>query len=309
MNSLVVKDFDLALSVKSGQLFAYDELGPHEFSIANGGKAFWVKQELKNRNRRNSELLFDGIGKNDLLAFFDLNHDIGGLHRRLAVHKTLLPFLERYRGLRLIRQDPRQAALTFVLSSNNNQKRIKKMLDGLRQRFGQELVVPIDDSRIKHKKNIRNRTIPRKSFPSRGRITCTADLDGLNFGYRCSYLVQTDWMLTPQFLKKVSSLQYPDARAFLQTLPGVGPKVADCILTYSTLRDGRAFPVDVWVKRALKAWYGKDFKRKHFTDKNIQEFARKTFGDDAAYAQQYLFLAAQELLRSQFRTSKSTQSR
>ncbi len=274
MGSLAAPDFDLGLTVKAGMLFAYDEICPNEFIICDGEKTFYVKQE-------GSTLFFEGIAERGLRGFFDLDTDIDGLHARLKTEKPLAPVLREYKGLRLVRQDPRQAILTFIMSSNNNQRRIKRMMDAFRERHGERTVVGGHAA---------------FALPPRGAVTHPGHLDGLKYGYRAEYLVETERRLNTGFLNKLERMDDDGARELLLTLPGVGPKVADCILAYSTLARGEAFPADVWVKRALKRWYASSFRKKPLTDKHIREFAKKRFGDDAAYAQHYLFLAAQEKL-------------
>lgn len=255
MNTLHIKNFDLAATVRSGHLFHYDELQRGEFRIMNGAKSFVVRQE-------GNILRFAGTDERSLRAFFDLNQDVNALHHRLRQDKVLRPLLTHYKGIRLVRQDTRQALVAFILSSNNNQQRIKGMVD-------------------------RHRTSPLHS---------AAEYTRIGFGYRAAWLATTEQQLTPRFLAKLRTLDYDDAKALLQTLPGVGPKVADCVLAYSELARGAAFPADVWVKKALQEWYSSSFTNTPLTDKNIRAFAKKKFGNDAAYAQHYLFLAAQEKL-------------
>ena len=256
MGHLNVKDFDLAATVRSGHLFAYDDLGKGKFRVINGNKSFVVEQ-------KKSLLRYSGITEKELLFFFDLDLDVAALQRRLGKDRALRPLLVRYKEIRLVRQDVRQAILTFILSSNNNQKRIKGMVD-------------------------RHRACVARSEMEYVR---------LGFGYRAPWIAAAEARLSPSFLATLRSLDYDDAKSLLLSLPGVGPKVADCVLAYSELARGEAFPADVWVKRALKRWYPSYFRDKPLTDKNIRLFAQKKFGDDAAYAQHYLFLAAQELLR------------
>lgn len=259
MPSLAVTDFDLAATVKSGHLFHYDDFGGGVFRIENGERTFIVSQE----SGRSGQVRFAGIDEEGVKAFFDLDLDVDGLHARLGKEKALRPFLEKYGGIRLVRQDARQAITAFILSANNNQKRIKKMVDAHR----------------------------------RAADRTAAEYGRLGFGYRAPFLAETERLLTPAFLQRLREAGHDEARELLIALPGVGPKVADCVLAYSELASGEAFPADVWVKRALTTWYPSAFKGKAFTDKNIQAWARKRFGTDAAYAQHYLFLAAQELLR------------
>lgn len=256
MNKLVVQYFDLALTLKSGQLFTYKEQN-NTFIVQDGNVTFSISQQGDN-------LTFSGTTKEHVRELFDLDLNVEELHSSLSSHKQLIPYFRMYKGLRLIRQNLRQAILTFILSSNNNQKRIKKMVEHLQE----------------HHQGI---------FYEEGKLNSLLLKNG-NFGYREKYVIQADKMLTKDFLEKIEFATPNQRRELLQTIPGVGPKVADCIMTYSTLRTNNEFPADVWVKRAITKWY--NFK-KPLTDKNIQEWAKKKFKHNAAYAQQYLFLAAQ----------------
>lgn len=268
--SIRVKDFDLARTVRSGQLFAYEELGDGRFLIVDGATAFTVRQV-------ETSLSFAGTSPEHLVSFFDLAFVHAKFCERLR-RDPVVEHIERSPPLRLVRQDVRQAILTFILTSNNNQKRIKGMVDRLRAAHGR--VIPHPDGSS------------ARAFPLRGAVT-EEQLVRLGFGYRAAFYCATDGLVDDAFLRTLKSVPYREAKALLMTLPGVGPKVADCILAYSALARGEAFPADVWVKRAVKRWYA---FRKPLTHKNIEAFAIKRFGTDAAYAQHYLFLAAQKEL-------------
>lgn len=241
-------DFDLVATVTSGHLFTYWP-ARGGFRIRNGTEEFFVKQD-------GAALCFTDTTEDRLRHFFDLDKDIDALHHRLKGDHVLKPQLETYKGIRLVRQDLRQAILTFICSSNNNQQRIKSMVDHL-------------CTSQKHTEE---------------------SLRAAGFGYRARFISEAQELLSHSFLDALAALSYQEAKERLVALPGVGSKVADCILAYSELAHGEAFPADVWVRRALTHWYR---FRAPLTDRNISSWARR-FGNDAAYAQHYLFLAAQE---------------
>lgn len=247
---MYISDFNLELTLRSGQLFTYREI-PAGFVVQDGSVQFEISQQGK-------RLFFSGTSEQHIRDLFDLDHNPASL--KPLADKRLRGLMTQFTGLRLIRQDVRQAIITFILSSNNNQKRIKGMIDCIRN---------------------------EGPFPA---IITEELLAPARCGYRTKYLVEASRLLTPSFLKNLENASYEDARASLMTLPGVGPKVADCILVYSRLRKDEAFPADVWVKRALAAWY--DINP---TDINVRNFAA-AFGKQAAYVQQYLFLGAQAML-------------
>lgn len=262
MPSLSIDDFDLASTVQSGHLFTHSPTATGAFRIRDGERTFTVAQQ----GRR---IVFSGITETRLRAFFDLDLDVKALHERLRDDRVLAPLLDAYRGVRLVRQDIRQAIVTFILSSNNNQKRIKRMIDHL------------------------------LSCPEPFAIHDEALLRRAMFGYRAAFLAQATRAVNEEFLTTLRGTSYMEAKALLQTLPGVGPKVADCILAYSALAHGEAFPADVWVRRALTRWYR---YRKPFSERHLLPWVARRFGSDAAYAGHYLFLAAQESMRKSQQT-------
>lgn len=254
--------FDLAATVESGHLFAY-EMTRDGYRITNGDHTFVVQQPAPGL------LAYTGASREDIVRFFDLDKHLDGLHERLAKDRVLKPLLTRYRGVRLVRQELRQAVATFILSSNNNQPRIKRMVAHL---------LSLKEPYANHDE---------------------AALREAMFGYRADYLAAASRLLTDEYLARLRDAPYDEGKHLLCTLPGVGPKVADCILAYSELARGEAFPADVWVRRALRRWY---HFRKPLTDKNITAWARRRFGGDGAYAQHYLFLAAQATMRKSQQT-------
>lgn len=254
-------NFNLTKTITSGHIFAYDVLDDNAFIVLHK-KPFYIRQT-------GNVLEYEGINKKELEMFFDLRRDLSFVNE--------YPDLESHKDIRLVRQDTRQAILTFIMSANNNQKRIKKMMDAFRVSFGEKQV------------------IARKevfTLPEQGTYSIE-DLQKIGFGYRAKSVFLTDDLLTPEFIEKLQAAPYEKQRAMLMALPGVGPKVADCILAYSELSSPYAFPVDVWVGRAVKRRYARNFSQKTLSYKNIQEFSRTKFGEDASYLQHYFFLEEQ----------------
>lgn len=178
-------------------------------------------------------------------------------------------------GIRLLRQDFYETLFSFLISQNNNIPRIKKIIDSLSMNFG----IPLENGRY--------------GFPG---ITALADatLESINTcrgGYRCRYISDTAKRLRdlPTFRDDIYKLQPEKAREVLMSLPGVGPKVADCVLLYSGI-DRTAFPIDRWVKRVMETLYFK----KETDEKSIRQFSREYFGELSGIAQQYLFYYARE---------------
>ncbi len=167
-------------------------------------------------------------------------------------------------GLRLTKSDAWETTASFIASQNNNIPRIKKIVAGLHANGG--FLQPEE--------------------------ILAANLAPLKMGYREKYLKATAEMIARNgfSLEKLARLPTAEARLQLLQLPGVGPKVADCIMLYG-LGKTDAFPLDVWVARAMKERYGVE-------SKGAQAFAERKWGSLAGYAQQLLFERARTTTES-----------
>jgi N-glycosylase/DNA lyase len=183
--------------------------------------------------------------------------------------------MRRYPGLRLIRQDPWECLMSYVCSSASNIPKIQKNIELMSQCFG---------------KKQRYQDHIFYTFPEIGDIHCKKTLKTCSVGYRDRYLHEINNIVDRNFFTRLRKRSYHDAKDVLMELPGVGPKVADCVCLFS-LDHLDAFPVDVWVKRIMTELYGKEMRKSYaaINEKNIMLFARDHFGDYAGYAQQYLF--------------------
>lgn len=180
-------------------------------------------------------------------------------------------------GMRILRQDPWETLISFIVSANNNIVRIKRCVESLCSTFGE----PIEGAR------------GRCAFPTPDTLANASSrcLQRLcNLGYRHAYVRETarEFARHPTLLSHIGSLPCPEARKELMTLPGVGPKVADCVLLYSMGRY-EAFPVDTWIRKAMQRFY---FNGEPVRDSALRTFAANRFGPFAGYAQLYLFHSA-----------------
>lgn len=195
--------------------------------------------------------------------------DLTPVYRLLAADERLSSSLDAYRGLRLLRQDPWEATAGFIISANNNIKRIQWIWTRVAQHYTGE-----------------------GRFPSAGAIarSSAADLRRLGLGYRADYLYRTAKRVADDpagFSALGADPDYARAKERLQEFEGVGPKVADCILLYGFHRL-EGFPVDVWIERVMKKLY---FRNRKTPAAKIHRFAAKHWGAYAGYVQQYLFHA------------------
>jgi N-glycosylase/DNA lyase len=190
------------------------------------------------------------------------------------------------RGLRVLRQDPWECLASFILSSTKQIVQIRQIVTLLCERFGDPLIRAADRPKgASH--SMENHLF--YSFPTAERLASVieADLRSCKMGFRAPHLLAAARRIAEgKFnLERLRHLPLAEARGELMTLRGVGGKIADCVLLFAYGFDG-AFPVDVWVERALRELY---FPRRRVGDKRLRHFAATHFGPHAGYAQQYLF--------------------
>jgi len=195
------------------------------------------------------------------------------------------------RGLRVLRQEPWECLASFILSSTKQIVQIRQIVSLLCERFGE----PVCSGGLRPSQLLTNGEISAvtdrryNAFPAPQRIAAAteAELRACKMGFRAPNLLAAARQIAEDKfdLEKIRGLNYPEARAELMRLKGVGGKIADCVLLFACGFDS-AFPVDVWVERALQRLY---FPRRRATEKRLRRFAATHFGPHAGYAQQYLF--------------------
>ena len=176
----------------------------------------------------------------------------------------------RREGLRILRQPLDETLLTFLCSSTKRITQIKIICETLANKYGE---VVIDQYRA----------LP--TWDKLHKISETA-LRACKVGYRARFIKETAHLLAgqPNYLSKIEMLSFHEARRALIALPGVGEKIADCVLLFGAGRL-EAFPVDVWMLRAMARQYGLE----GWNPKQVTQFGRAHFGPYAGLAQQYLF--------------------
>jgi N-glycosylase/DNA lyase len=199
-----------------------------------------------------------------------------------------------------LRQDPWECLASFILSSTKQIVQIRQIVAHLCERFGEPLALgaPASCRRVAPRNmKLADRDAgapsqaqsPFHAFPTPQRLAAASEseLRACKMGFRApSLLAAARRIADGSFdLERVRSLDYDAARAELMKLRGVGGKIADCVLLFAYGFDG-AFPVDVWIERALQELY---FPRRRASEKRLRKFAATHFGPHAGYAQQYLF--------------------
>ena len=262
MQWLEARDFNLHDTLNSGQLFRYIDFGDH-YLIHAGNRLFRIWQ-------KGSRIFFDGVGEKFISHFFRLDDDLEGIYRQIEKDPFIGKAIELYRGLRLIRQDPWECLVSFLCSSAKNIPHIKCIVEHLCRHYGPAISLG---------------NYHGYGFPSPERISEGRDLGRIKAGFRARYLLEVSRRVKSMDLRALGKLEYRDVKKELMALPGVGEKIADCVLLYS-LDFTEAFPVDTWVKKAMRTGYHGGEK---LSDRKIREFVQGYFGRYAGYAQQYLY--------------------
>lgn len=271
-----VKDFNLSATIESGQVFGFSgKEGIYSGAIC--GNDVTISETADGLE------IVGGISETAVRHYFDLERDLEPIYDWLDEDERLCirtrahgcAPLQSLKGLRLIRQDSWEALACFIISSNNNVKRIQgiwKNLSGLNNR------------------HIRSGARPcAAAFPSASDIARCHErkLRELGLGYRAPFLQRTAQFVStnPQTLDCIHEAPYEEAKARVLAFPGIGEKVADCVLLYG-FQKYEAFPVDVWIARIMQKLY---FKGRRADEKKVRNLGRKKWGPMAGYVQQYLF--------------------
>ena len=252
-----VRDLDLEQTLDCGQSFRWTKQDDGSFSGVAFGKYVNISLDGTDMVIKNAAPEDEKIWR----EYFDLELDYGKIREDI---KKLHPVLEeaaRYApGIRILRQEPYEALCTFIISQNNNIKRIKGIVARLCESFGDE----IDEGVY--------------TFPNAERLAelTPDDLAPLRAGFRNRYIIDSAKKVASGEvdLELCKTADYEAARAELMKITGVGVKVADCTLLFGMHRV-EAFPVDVWMKRAM--------------EKLFPGMSANDFGEYAGIAQQYIF--------------------
>ena len=263
-------------------IYSKDEFCPKH--ILECGQIFSYKNDGKNYIVYSNEYMAKIIENNDnieiitpntdyFVNFFDLSTDYNEIKNKLL---NKYPYLKNAinfgSGIRILKQDIFETIIGFIVSANNNIKRIQKILFAIREKYGKNMGEYFAFPTLHQLKN-----------------ATEEDFKNLGAGYRAKYLYEVVRQLEKVDINNLTKLSTKQLNDFLLTLMGVGQKVADCILLFAFARCD-VFPVDTWIEKVYCTYFNEEHDRK-----KIRESLLKTFGNDAGYAQQYLFYSQREL--------------
>lgn len=267
------KSFEPVHIFECGQCFRWnkEEDGSYTGVIKNG---------VINVKKIGNDVEFTGVCDENIKQiceeYFNLQTNYEAIKEKLSnIDIYLKNSIEYGNGIRILKQDLWETLLSFIISANNNIPRIKTIIERIAKKYG---------NRIEYR-NKMYYTFPTPEMLQNASID---DFRGLGLGFRDVRIYETvQRTLKGEIdLEKLKQEENTEVlRKKLLEIPGVGPKVADCVMLFALNRFD-VFPVDVWVKRVISELY---FNKKEQTPNVIHEFAEKQYGNLAGLAQQYLF--------------------
>lgn len=271
------ENFNLKHIFECGQCFRWNVREDDTYLGVVGENVICAKQKGK-------DIFFTSWGKDNLESFikeyFDFDTDYTKVKQILSkVDKPMKEALNYGEGIRILNQDLWETLISFIISANNNIPRIKGIIERLAKEYGKKMV---------WKEEVFY-TIPTPEELAKASVK---DLRNLGLGFRDKRIYET----TLKVLNKQVDLEQlkqeentSKIREELLKLPGVGPKVADCILLFSSLKRYEVFPIDVWVRRVINDLYIQNPNEEKVNKKEIEKLAKQKYGNLAGLAQQYLF--------------------
>jgi len=277
----------------------YTDVHPFDFKkIADGGQAFrWNLQDdgtyvgvvgnyVFEIDQRDNELIIDSSGSGEEIPFLeeymDLKRDYSEIEKKMLEFEELIPVVTFSSGYRILFQNPWETTISFIISANNHIRNIKRTIENICRSYGNPI-------------NFKGETY--YTFPSPDVLARISEEELMltKCGYRARFIIETAKIIADgkfdlyNFYEKSAG----EIRTHLVTLPGVGRKVADCIMLYS-MRKFDAFPIDVWIQRVMQHMY---FEGKKVSLGKLQKFAEDRFGEIAGFVQQYLYFYSRNCLK------------
>lgn len=267
-----VYPFNLEIVLDGGQSFLWSRQKDESYIGVIGSHVLKVRQQ-------DGCLIFDFFPEDKNITahiqdYFDLDRDYNSIEEWLFQYDELIPAVKYCSGNRILHQDPWETTVCFITSANNSIPNIKRTIDRICEFYGEPL-------------EFEGKTY--YTFPSPEVLAAVPEeeLRKTRCGFRAKYIAKTAKMVAGGEVDLYNLYKLPtqQAREQLMSFPGVGRKVADCILLFS-MRKYDSFPIDVWIKRVLEHLY---FKGQNMPLNKLQEFTAQRFGSMKGFAQQYLF--------------------
>jgi N-glycosylase/DNA lyase len=262
-------------SINSGQVFLWKKNGNYWYGI-NGQDILKISNSGSIRSYQNIKI-----------DFFRKRDNIEKIIKSISKDSITKKAVKQYAGLRILEQDPFQCLISFIISSNSNIQKIKSSLEKMSKKFG--VKVKFDNQEF-------------FLFPKPKKLANASinEIKSCGVGYRARFIKEAAnrtvlEKINFEYLKKSN---YQNAKDEICLIPGVGNKVADCVLLFS-LNKLESFPLDRWMIRILEKYYSDEFQleTKTITEKQygiLHEKIVNHFGPYAGYSQQFLFKMERE---------------
>lgn len=280
-------DFDIETTLLGGQAFRWEKEVAEEVTSFSGIVNGQIIQVESNQKHQNKIRLSAACNlKKEISEYFDLQRDyataIGTLSRDTELTLFIGSLFGPDRYPRILRQPWFETLIGFIVSANNNLPRIRKTIKVISRTYGERVKSEFGSG---------------FAFPTPAALSLADPVilrEDCKTGYRDAYIIETSKAVSGRFSfwDNHPERSTDELREALLDLPGVGPKVAECVLLFGFHR-WEAFPVDTWIRQAVKSAFPKTAA---YSDRDIASFARERFGSNSGFAQQLLFEAARKRL-------------
>lgn len=256
---------DIRATLFCGQVFRFRE-DNGVFTVISGDKICKIVQEENGYN-------FCSNDANYFKKYFDIDRNYDIIQKKVQDKGLVSSAVEFGAGIRILNQEPIEVIFSFIISANNHIPRIQSIIERLCESLGKDMGGYF-------------------AFPTLEELASKDErfFRELGAGYRANYLAESAKMLKDFDLVELSGLQTEKLRQKLETLKGVGRKVADCILLFAFHRTD-VFPVDTWIRKVFRAEYG------DIPADKLSKLLVERYGDNAGYVQQWLFYQKRTLAK------------
>ncbi len=278
------KSFNLKDIFECGQCFRWNEEKDGSYTGIFKGNVLNVKIENIDKKNKTVDIFFQGICEEDIKSvvtkYFDLDRNYEEIKDILSkIDENMNMSIEYGEGIRILNQDLWEMIISYIISANNNIPRIKGIIERMSAKYGNKIIWNNKEY---------------YTFPTQEQLkdVTVEEYRSLGTGFRDIRIYETTQKILNKEVDLDKLFKIKDTnlvREELLKLSGVGPKVADCILLFSTLKKLDVFPIDVWVRRVMNDLYIKKEDETKVNKKELEKLAAEKFGDLSGIAQQYLF--------------------
>ncbi len=249
--------FDIEATLTCGQLFRYEKIAEKEYVVYSMDKRCRLRED-------NGAVLLTTEDEEYFRNYFDLAFPYDEIVKRYVAFPELEKAVKHGKGIRILRQSLYETVISFIISANNNIKRIQGIINRLCVKYGTKM----DDY---------------YAFPTIKQLQAATveELKALGLGYRAQYIYETTKTLEAALSELQENIDEEKERKILLSQKGIGPKVADCIMLFG-LRRLNAYPVDTWIFKANQT-------AELNTPQKVREYYSRRYGEYAGIAQQYIF--------------------